>query len=414
MKKIIWSILFALVMGVYALLRDFRDAFFINLVGIGSLPYAKIISLFFLIFELFVYQRIMISYGPRRSFLCAVSFYGFLSLLCGLWLYFHANLWWPLAYIFYVCAEGFPPFVWSAMWMVAVSDDSHKRSIDTSLWYSLCAQGGALMSVIGLSIIGVLVTMTENIFFSVILIIVSVLFFVTGLLFYSNTSTIDIEKQVQLDASIHDRNVVTVWLDGIKELRISRYLQGIVFVMTSWEFVNIISNYIRLSVFSEKVGAGVSFLVNLYSTTAYTYTLGFLLVMYGYVFSKKYKKTKTIYILWLFPILIFFMGVGVYFDQEKKYFIVLYMILRALYPSLIFPLKEVFFSITNNQTKFIIKTWMDTFISRFGKLIASVYITTISGSVYAFYINSILWGVITLSLFIVFYYLHKKYLLVVE
>jgi hypothetical protein len=49
--KILYSFLFFITMGGYALLRELRDGIFIYLVGINYLPQVKIYSLLFLFVE---------------------------------------------------------------------------------------------------------------------------------------------------------------------------------------------------------------------------------------------------------------------------------------------------------------------------------------------------------------------------
>lgn len=423
MKNIRLGIVFAFLMSAYALLRDFRDAFFISILGITYLPYAKIGSLLFLCVELFFYQKLLLRKGPKKTLLLILFFYILLSFISGILLFFYQSLYWPFAYLFYISVEGFPPFIWSAMWVIVINLQKKKNIIldRLVLLYSLWAQGGACCCVFVCSKIGMLFRLKQTIFFALILLIIAICLIIIATLFFFNTLESSIDQEVISDKLIHNKNIIMIWKDGIKKISISRYLQGIIFIMLAWEFVNVISNYIRLSIFSIK-NSGTIFLSDLYGSMVYTYLVGFLIVLYFLIINnqRSLKKIKLIYILWLFPLLIFSMGIILYFDITKSYFVIFYMILRALYPSLIFPLKEAFFSVTDNQTKFIIKSFIDSFISRFGKLIASLYFTLtimISDKINSsrlFFMHGVIWVFIIIVLFYFLYKVEKKYIQIIE
>lgn len=70
------SIILSLIVGIYWLLRPIKDAVFTNTVGVSFLPYAKIISAFFLIPIILLYSKLIDIFKKQQLFYIIVPLYG--------------------------------------------------------------------------------------------------------------------------------------------------------------------------------------------------------------------------------------------------------------------------------------------------------------------------------------------------
>ncbi len=402
--------MFALGMSVYGLLRDFRDAFFISLLGFKALPFAKIASFLFLFFELFLYQKIIVRKGPKKAFFYTLLFYIFVCVClttlfsCG----YHVPSY--MGYLFYVSAEGFPPFIWSSLWILATVINNQNESMDNAFYYSLAAQTGGLVTMYYFGTIGKKFTAVPSAYYTYVLVSVSIMLLIMGFLFYYLTKDVTIDHAVVHDKTIHNKNILSLWKSGFQEILRSRFVGSIVLVMFCWEFVNIVGNYMRISLLSQPLDQGL-LLSNMYDSMFITYLIGIICVVLTLV-SSRFKNIHPRYFLWLFPFAIGFLAIIFAINLNPQYFVMGYMVLRGLYPSLIFPVKETFFSVTNNKTKFLMKFWIDSFLSRFGKLIASVYINFIYfkySNQLTILLNLIIVIFIIITLFYTLYYLDSEY-----
>ncbi len=365
-------------MSVYALLRELRDALFIFLVGFKALPYAKIGSLFFLFLEMIIYQKMIDTWGIKKTFLWIVLFFSLFLGFFGLFLFFFSKISSPFwGYLFYCIVEGYPPFVWSSLWSIFTFIQKNDLT-SQSLSMSLYAQIGGCVSCIFIYFLSYAPCfIEEKIFFTVILFYSALCLFLT----YWRAKDIQINKHNQ--EKIHKEKDISKLekksfslLDSLAIIFQSRYVFCLFSIGIFWEIINTLLNYIRLDIFTERSAHSViALLRNLYKSTATTYFIGILLLLGGTSsFVKKYGIKKT---LLLFPLLICVLLCVLYFFDSYSIAIWMYMAIRALYPALIFPIKETLYSITEQSIQFKTRSWIASFGSRISKTVTSLYMNTI-------------------------------------
>ncbi len=156
----------------------------------------------------------------------------------------------------------------------------------------------------------------------------------------------------------------------------SRYVFCLFGIGTFWEIINTLFNYIRLDIFTERSAhSGIILLRNLYKSSASSYLIGIILLLGGTSsLVRKYGVKKT---LLIFPLMILIILSIIYFFDSYSIAIWMYMIIRALYPALIFPIKEILYSITQESIQFKTRSWIASFGSRISKTITSLYMKTI-------------------------------------
>lgn len=365
-------------MSVYALLRELRDAFFIFLVGFRALPYAKIGSLFFLLLEMILYQKMIDRWGIQKTFLLTVLFFSLFLGFFGLFLFFSAKptscLW---GYLFYCIIEGYPPFVWSSLWSIFTFLQKKNLPMQ-SLSMSLYAQIGGCTSCMVIYAFAPYFTQ-EKTFFSLILLYSSICLLLTYLtaknLSINHSTTESQNGHKEENSSISEKKSFS----SLKSLIVifqSRYVFFLFSIGVFWEIINTLLNYIRLDIFTQQSAhSGIILLRDLYKSTASSYCIGIILLLGGTSsFVKKYGVKKT---LLLFPTLILTLLCIVYVFNSYATAIWMYMVIRALYPALIFPIKETLYSITEQSIQFKTRSWVASFGSRISKTVTSLYMNTI-------------------------------------
>src|SRR5271170_798851 len=92
LKKFIrMGAVFAFIIGSYWTLRPLKNAVFCTLIGSGHIPYAKTLSLIFLMPLLMLYSRLLDKYGKERVFYMISAAYGILSAAFALVLAYTQN-----------------------------------------------------------------------------------------------------------------------------------------------------------------------------------------------------------------------------------------------------------------------------------------------------------------------------------
>ncbi len=362
-------------------MRDLRDAFFIFLVGFKGLPYAKIGSLFFLLLEMIIYQKMIDVWGVKKTFLSIILFFSLFLGFFGFFLLFFSKISSPLwGYLFYSLIEGYPPFVWSSLWSIFTFIQKNNLT-PQSLSMSLYAQIGGLLSCILIySLSYIPCFYQEKTFFALILLYSSICLLLT----YLTAKDLPTNKTIKHDPgkaeggknrSPSEKKSFSFF----KSLAII-FQSGYVFCLfgigTFWEIINTLFNYIRLDILTEQsTHSGIILLRNLYKSSAISYLIGIILLSGGTSsFVKKYGVKKT---LLLFPLIVWIILCVVYFSDSYSTAIWMYMIIRALYPALIFPIKETLYSITQESIQFKTRSWIASFGSRISKTITSLYMNTV-------------------------------------
>lgn len=383
-KSVLFCVLFFILMAGYALLRELRDSVFIHLVGLTYLPKVKILSLCFLFFELLCYQKAIDYFKPKNTFIFFSSIYGAMLFFFSLLFFFIPSQIPSLfGYVFYVSLEGYSPFIWCLLWAIFTTENSSDTVKNNYMQVSLWAQiGGFLFSFLFYYLIKKNIFNSLNFLFGSIMCISSILLIISTIAMYylqqkinasSNQVNLIDKKVTEMQENYKNQNIFYIWYYSFKKVISSFYVTGIFLIIFCWELINITLNYFRLDVLLEKTtSSGVYLLQDLYYSISLTYFLGIFIVLLGSsVLVRHYGVKKT---LIAFPILLSICILPFIISGNKEFLVIMYMIIKALYPALIFPIKESLYLVTSPEIRYKSKSWIDGLGSRFSKTAAAFYI----------------------------------------
>lgn len=376
-KKItLFSCVFFIIMAGYALLRELRDSVFIHLVGLTFLPKVKLFSLCFLFFELLCYQKLIDYLKPKNTFLFFSIIYGLLLLLFAFLFFWSSTIPSFFGYLFYVLLEGYPPFIWSLLWAIFTTENSASTVKNNYMIASLFAQiGGFTFSFLFYYLIKKNLFSSINILFGSIMITAALLLFISVVLMYFikiDTIVTIIDRKKNIDKYQYS-NIFATWYYSFKKIIQSCYVSGIFLIIFCWEVINITLNYFRLDVLLEKTTAkSIYLLQDLYYSISITYFIGIFVVLIGASFLVRFYGVKKTLIA--FPALLSVFVLPLLIFGKEEFLVIIYMVIKALYPALIFPIKESLYLVTSKEIRYKSKSWIDGLGSRLSKTTAAFYI----------------------------------------
>jgi hypothetical protein len=358
-------------------------------------------------------QKLIKNIGPKNTFLFFSFLFFTLLLITSICFFFISNnIPSFFGYLFYISLEGYPPFIWSLLWNIFIFDQTKEICTKNSFFASLFAQiGGFTFSY------GTYYLIKKNLFlnncslFAFILLLSTILMTLNIIIFYFIKKYLNQKSNsfnLILYKNNYDENIIYTWYKSLKKIISSFYIFGIFLMVFCWEIINITLNYFRLDTLTNKSILEDTFLLqNLYHTISLTYFLGIFIVLFGYKFLVKLYGVKNT--LMLFPTLLIFLIIPLIFSNNKELLTVFYMIIKAIYPALIFPIKESLFSITSPKIRFQSKAWIDGLGSRLSKACAALYIyfSLFISLENRNIINLIFFSIILSLFFIITYYIGK-------
>jgi ATP/ADP translocase len=377
-KTVLFSFIFFIIMAGYALLRELRDSVFIHLVGLSFLPKVKLFSLCFLFFELLCYQKLIDTLKPKNTFLFFTGIYSVMLMIFGC-LFCYSSLAIPsfFGYLFYILLEGYPPFIWSLLWAIFTTENSASTVKNNYMIVSLFAQiGGFAFSFLFYYLIKKNIFSAINFLFGGIMITSAFLLIVSALLMYylkQEVKPLIVPESPKKSQGKQYATLFLIWYYSFKKIIQSLYVTGIFLIIFCWEVINITLNYFRLDVLLEQTASkSVYLLQDLYYSISLTYFLGIFVVLIGASFLVSlYGVKKT---LIAFPALLSLFVLPLLIFGKKEFLVMIYMIIKALYPALIFPIKESLYLVTSEEIRYKSKSWIDGLGSRLSKTVAAFYI----------------------------------------
>jgi AAA family ATP:ADP antiporter len=387
-KKIfILSLCFFIVTGSYILLRELRDSVFLLIVGKKYIPSVKIISYFLMLPFGFFYA--WISEKIRKSNL--ISFYSIYYGIGGLILSYFIrdpvigianNISSPdriFGWIFYLFCEGYAPFMVGVTWAffnsISFPNDLKKKYVFITI---ACKLGGVFFSFLawmftsrrltfGLKFSDVYSYYYIILFCSFLLLIIPFLVFYLNKRFEEDEFIGYSKEKTKKNNDLENKNTGS----GLFILLKTPYVLGIFGMIFFWETVNVIFNYMRIGIaFSDSSGIA-DFLANLYKTIMFSYLAGFLLATFGTSFAFKFIKERVSLIL--IPLCTGIAVLICIFIKTSNAVFITYIIIRAINSAFALPLRESLYIPTSQDIQFKVKSWIDSFGTKFSKMIGSFY-----------------------------------------
>jgi AAA family ATP:ADP antiporter len=149
------------------------------------------------------------------------------------------------------------------------------------------------------------------------------------------------------------------------------YVLGIFGMIFFWEIVNVIFNYMRLTIGLREAENISQFSAFLYKNAMLTQITGFIIVSLGTSAAVRYLGQRIS--LLLIPL---FIGGAIFAFlscQTSTMVIITYIFMRAINYSFAYPIREALYIPTTNDIRFKSKSWIDSFGAKLSKMFGSAY-----------------------------------------
>lgn len=365
------SIFFVLI-GIYWSMRPLKDSLFNSLVGAVYQPYAKTVSLIFMIFFVAIYTKILDFISKSRLLsLMPPIYFGSVLLLYSLFIWaFQSGSIQPsvvtvvLGYFWYFFVESFGSVVIALFWSFATDitkSDSAKQGFP--LIYTFGQLGGILLPLLLVTLPISIGVKSDAISIAVLAILT---FLVTLLVRYFLRSTPDdlLESVVKEDNSDSKKKEKTGFTEGLKLLFTHKYLLGMFAVNFFFEFIVTVFDFnFKLSASQVYSGVELSKYLGVYSSCVNTVSLIFLLLG----ISNITKKLGIGIALSMVPVLFGLAIFGFLTINSLTFLFCLMIASKAINYALSGPALKQLYIPTSKDAKSKAQAWVETFGSRFSK-----------------------------------------------
>ncbi|MFC1842369.1 NTP/NDP exchange transporter [Candidatus Dependentiae bacterium] len=398
LKFLFLSALFFFAIGAYTIIRDLKNAIFIEIVGKEYIPVAKLAILLVLIPAILFYSKVV----DRIKRYHLLGFYSALFAIgCLIMAFFVGNpkigisntdqsVYRIFGWVFYFFGECFSPFVLGVFWAFSNSiskPDGAKRNY--GLMVSSSKIGGmvtagltwALFSFTTIPFLGhitdvfkiqIILFIASAFLFAIPLVTIFLMRTVPGRYLHGYEAVYKVEKQRGKTGKAK-----TGIFAGLKMLIKYPYVLGIFGMIFFYEVLNSILGYLRLGV-AKKASASMIGVSPIAGTTAFLFKWVFIMHLIGLAISlfgtsllPRILGTRICVIL--IPVI---MGIVVLcFVVSDTPFIVMtaFTLTKAINYAFSKPVVETLYIPTLKEIKFKSKSWIDAFGSKVAKGTGSVF-----------------------------------------
>lgn len=356
------SATFLFIIGTYWLMRPLKDALFMNIVGKLYLPYAKMVSVLFLIPLILIYSKLVDIFEKHKLFYIITAGYGSFFILIAYFLT-HPTIglanttpskYRLLGWVIYLGIESFGSLVVALFWSFVASTtetSSAKRG------YAIIISGAQIGSITGPEFAK---HATQIGMPSLALIVACGIFIIPLMIFLFVTlqpQSIANTKQEQKKS--------TGFLEGLRLLFSKPYLLGILGVATLYEVIGTVLDY-QMKFIADDVYHStekVTEFLGLYGQCANLLALVFALVGTSFII----RNFGLTFSLVAFPITIGAVVCYVWIYPTLWVLFGAMVAIKGLSYALNNPCKEIMYIPTSKDVKFKTKSWIDAFGSRTAK-----------------------------------------------
>lgn len=384
-KFFLLSITFFLIIGTYWMMRVMKDGIFDYFVDFETYqPVAKVVSIFFVVFIVAIYGK-LVDLLRRKSLFYTVSlFYGIGFVVLSL-LMLYPQLIGPLRTMFpgkdgallgwtsYLFLESFGSIVPAMFWALVASTVTAEEA---KRGYGMIVAMGQLGTILGTGLVlylGTSITQNINISFAIFglggLIICLVPLFIRMYM--------DIAPEIVAATKSGEKKAKTGMLEGIRLIVSNGYILGILVVSVMYEVVGTLVEY-QMNV-SAKAGATsaaeAAGLITFFKSFS-GFIIGIVAFIFAILGTSFFMRTFGLrFCLVAFPTMIAIVmasifacyQIGVPTTQMVWVFLIAVVIFKALSYALNNPTKEVMYIPTSKDVKFKAKSWIDAFGNRTAK-----------------------------------------------
>lgn len=368
------AVCFALVIGVYWMLRTTKYSVFAELVGMKYAPRAKLGTLVSTVLIVFFYNLIVDKVQKHRLFAIVCSAYAFVfAAIAILWkLDFSVATgplfdWIPgraLGWIYFWAVESLGGIIVGAVFWSFVASSTKTESAKRG--YALIVLGGQVGNFFGpafnagyVSLIG-----TQN----QILVIVALLLMIPLVMeFYMKV--VPARLQESDDAAFAKNKKKTGVFEGLRLLATRPYLMGVAIVSTIYEVVGTISDY-QFRVLANAQFSGEAFTI---FDSFYAMVIAVVALMFSFGGMSFLLRNLGVGVsLLCYPISLVFVVLALWLKPTLWTFFIGMVVVKAFSYALNSPIKEMIYLPTSKDAKMKAKSIIESFGSKGAKGLGSV------------------------------------------
>lgn len=389
-KVILMTLSFFLIISGYSLAKELKDSIFVSVVGKEYQPWARQLSMLFLIPAILFYSKLVDSIRRYQLLYFYALVYGVGGLLFA-YLLGHptiglantvASPYRLFGWFFYLFIEGYNPFIVSLFWAFAnsITDPESAKSNYTIMvggskiggmlstgfaWWLLNRRlhDGAL-AYSDVSNHQIVLTLASLLVLCVPFAIYFLMKRVPGRYLHGYEAVYKAEKE-------HKGHTEGVF-SGLKIFIKYPYVFGIFCMVFFWEIINVVFQYQRLGVGQATSTSASEFTGYLFKLSFSVHAVGFLMVFFGTraVMNWLGERKSLLLVPTLIGILlIYYLNV-----QSANAILITLILMRAVNYSFASPLRETLYIPTTKEMKFKSKSWIDAFGAKIAKSIGANYI----------------------------------------
>ena len=363
--------IFGLIIGSYWAFRPIKDSIFAAIVGVEYQPWAKMLSLVVIVPLVILYSKLIDTFPRSKVFYVLTIFYGLLALGFAFYLS-HPVYGLPntirdpyryIGWLWYVFVESFGSLIVALFWAITTditTEDSAKRGFPII----------ALLGQIG-NIFGPLMLNAKRWGFvnssPVIAIVGLFCFFMAALmwLFLKVTPKDQLEGYQAKDTEVKKKGEKPGFLEGLKLLLTQPYLLGIFLVITLYEIIVTVFDYLLKAMSNAAYPLEVdhaAYLTNFAVTTGVVATLA---VLFG-INNIQRRMGMTVSLV-LMPVLVGGAVIFLKMDPQLSMVFWIMVVAKAVNYALNQPTLKQLYIPTTKDTKYKSQAWIEMFGSRGSK-----------------------------------------------
>ena len=382
------------IIASYTIIKDLKDAIFINIVGVLSVPVAKSYMIIG-IFPLVLLFSILVDKFRRYQLLCySATFYGVVGLISAGVIYYGGlgnrvvapySLYWFFGWIYYFYIESFSPFVVSVFWSflnsISTPDNAKKNyglivsvskmgGMVTSgfAWFILSYNnhGQAALGCTETDIHCLLIVISSLLLFLVPVIVWKMMHVVPGKFLHGYEQAYRFEKT----QSKQGKDETGMWSGFVMLLKYP-YIFGIFCITFFYETVSVVLSYLRLDIAFSATDSLSGMSSFLFKTRFITHFIGLIISLLGTRILTMYLGER--FSLLLMPVTLGGLMVWYAFSPTSAALITVFGVCQAMHYAFSQPVTEALYIPTVKDMKFKSKSWIDTFGKRSARFIGSQF-----------------------------------------
>jgi AAA family ATP:ADP antiporter len=379
------GLIFAVLIGVYWTLRPLKDSIFIQLVGKMNLPYAKTLSLFFLLPLVISYTRLLDKFAREKMLVILPAFYG-ASILCfGFAIgtiqapenikltYLIASFISPkfLGYFWYVFVESFGSLIFALFWAFA-TDTTEPSSAKKGfpLIVALGQIGGVILP-FGIGGLPYRLGLRTDIL-SIIILGILCLMVIPLVKYFLKITPRPLLRAFQGEGTKEKMDIqeTSSFLGGLKILLKHRYLLGIFAVHFMYDFVVTLFDFnFKVAAGSAYSGVELSHYLSLYGSSINLLSL--ICLFLGISNVTRFLGVRVA--LASMPLIVSLALLGFLFLDSLPFLFALMAGSKAINYSLNGPTLKQLYIPTTTDARFKAQAWIEVFGSRTSKQGGSLF-----------------------------------------